>query len=264
MAGAMATCPNGNGFLRPLLRCSVLFYVTTLVAVAVKSASGVTGERETGTWDGVLGTPLEPTEIVRAKVLGAIARPRALLSLVLGPWLFGLALGALHPIGLLVAMTGLAVFLYFASALGTLFSLRSKTSGQALVRTLGVLLMLNLGTLVIGALLIGSCETSALFGNTILLLYYLPVETSFMNGILTHPLSVLLFLGILSTGVVAYAALVGMIPLPGTMRPAEFDRVSAADRPSSPWGGGVSRLRNDWLEAAAIPMIKSNVNPAGQ
>ncbi len=106
---------------------------------------------------------------------------------MLAPWLFGLALGALHPIGLLMAITGLAVFLYFASALGTLFSLRSKTSGQALARTLGVLLMVNLGTVVVGVLVVGSKEFGILFGNTALLLYYLPISTHFMQVIVAQP-----------------------------------------------------------------------------
>ena len=80
----------------------------------------------------------------------------------------------MHPIGLLLAITGLAVFLFFASALGTCFSLRSKTSGQALVRTLGVLLMLNLGTVLTGILLMSSKELGGFFGSTPILLYYLP------------------------------------------------------------------------------------------
>ncbi len=192
-------------FLNQLLVYSVMFYVAALVAVAVRSATGVTGEREAGTWDGVLNTPLEPAEIVRAKVLGALSPQCALLSLVLAPWLFGLALGALHPIGLLMAITGLAVFLYFASALGTLFSIRSKTSGQALARTLGVLLMVNLGTVVVGVLVVGSKEFGILFGNTALLLYYLPISTHFMQVIVAQPGKGWLFLGFLSAYVLAYA-----------------------------------------------------------
>ena len=162
LSGAVTPALPERDSSAQLLGYSVLFYIAALLAVAIKSATGVTGEREARTWDGVLATPLEPAEIVRAKVLGALARQRALLCLVLAPWLFGLALGALHPIGLLLAITGLAVFLYFASALGTLFSLRSKTSGRALVRTLGVLLMLNLGTVVVGVLLVGSREFGVL------------------------------------------------------------------------------------------------------
>jgi hypothetical protein len=196
-----------ENFLSHVLRYSVLFYVAALLVVAVKSATGVTSEREAGTWDAVLITALGPGEIVRAKVLGALTRGRLILSLVVAPWLFGLALGALHPIGLLMAITGLAVFLFFASALGTLFSLRSKTSGQALVRTLGVLLMLNLVPVLVAGYLMPSREFGGLFGSTAVVLYYLPLSNHMMEAIVTHPDKGTILLGVLSAPVAAYAAI---------------------------------------------------------
>ena len=218
-----------DNFLSQLQHYSVLFYVAALMAVAVTSATGVAGEREARTWDGLLNTPLEPAEIIRAKVLVAVTRQRALLALVLAPWLFGLALGAMHPIGLLLAITGLAVFLFFASALGTRFSLRSKTSGQALVRTLGVLLMLNLGTVLTGILLMSSKELGGFFGSTPILLYYLPFSNHVMQMIVNQPDKGALFLGFLSAYVAAYATLAWVLYRSATRR---FDMV--ADRPRSP------------------------------
>ena len=116
-------------------------------------------------------------------------------------------LGALHPIGLLLAVTGLAVFLYFASALGTLCSIRSKTSGRALIRTLGVLLVLNLGTVALGVLLMGSSELGGVLGSTAVLMYFLPVSTHLMEIILARPETGALFLGVLIAYLTAYAAL---------------------------------------------------------
>jgi ABC-type transport system involved in multi-copper enzyme maturation permease subunit len=193
-------------FLTHLNMYSALFYVVALVVVAVESATGVTDEKAAGTWDGLLGTALEPAEIVRAKFLGALVRQRAVLALVLAPWLFGMALWALHPVGLLLAMTGLAAFLSFASALGTWFSLRSKTSGRALARTLGVLLVLNLGTLLAGGLLMGSTEYAALLGNTPLLLSALPLSTLHITSFVINADKGALLLGLLSAYVTAYAA----------------------------------------------------------
>jgi ABC-type transport system involved in multi-copper enzyme maturation permease subunit len=195
-----------ESFLSLLLVYSVLFYVAALIAVAVRSATGVSGERETGTWGGLLVTPLEPAEIVRAKVLGALGSQRILVFLVLAPWLFGLALGALHPIGLLLAATGMAAFLYFAAALGTLLSFRSRSSGQALARTMGLLIMMNLGSVIVGRVLAGSSELGALFGSTALLLYYLPISTHFMQVILAQPGKGAMILGLLSAYISAYAA----------------------------------------------------------
>lgn len=193
------------GFLSLLNGYAILFYAVTLIAVAVDSATGVTGEKEAGTWDGLIGTTLEPAEIVRAKVLGALARQRTLLVFVLAPWLFGTAFGALHPIGLLLAMTGLTAFLTFASTLGTLFSLRSKSSGRALALTLGILLFLNLGTLFVSGLLMGSSQSAALLGNTPFLLNFLPISTLLMTTIVAQPGKGALLLGLLSAYVTAYA-----------------------------------------------------------
>ena len=215
------------GFMYGLATYSVIFYVVALVAVAVKSATGVTSEREARTWDGLLSTPLEPAEVVRAKVLGALVRRRALLLLVLIPWLIGLALGALYPVGLLLAVAGLAAFLWFASALGILFSLRSRNSRQALARTLGVLLVLNLGTLLPGVLLLGSSEAGILFGNTAVLLLFLPISTYHMRFFVVYSAwTELLFRGLLLGSVAAYAALAWDLSRAATRG---FD--AAVDRP---------------------------------
>ncbi len=216
-------------FLSHLQRFSALFYVASLVVVAVKSATGVTSEREAGTWDGVLCTTLEPAEIVRAKVLGALTRNRALLSLVLAPWIFGLALGALHPIGFLMAISGLAVFLFFASALGTLFSLRSKTSGRALGGTLAVLLAFNLVPAVLGSLMMRSFEFGGLCGSTAILLYMLPISNHLMAAIVARPDSGAMLLGVLCASTAAYGALGWFLCLAAIRK---FDRI--ADRPMAP------------------------------
>ena len=216
------------GVMSNLADYSVMLYVVALVAVAVQSATGVTSEREARTWDGLLGTPLEPAEVVRAKVLAAIIRRRAPLLLVLIPWLIGLALGALHPVGLLLAVAGLAAFLWFASALGILFSLRSRSSRQALVRTLGVLLVLNLGTLLAGKLWLGSIEAGILFGNTAVLLHFLPISTYHMHLLVLDSTwrHSLLIPGLLLGGVSGYTALAWILSRAATRG---FD--AAVDRP---------------------------------
>ena len=146
---------------------------------------------------------------------------------MLVPWLFGVALWALHPVGFLLAIAGLAAFLWFAAALGTLISLRSKTSGRALVRTLGVLLVLNLGTLLVGKLLLGSSEAGLLFGNTLWLLADLPISTGWMHWFLAHPNWNWLFFPVLvSVYVAIYAALAWIL---GRAATRGFD--AAADRP---------------------------------
>src|SRR5262249_9661244 len=50
-------------------------------------------------------------------------------------WGIGLATGSVHPLGVLAAAAGLAVFLRHGAALGVFFSMISPTSGQAIAAT---------------------------------------------------------------------------------------------------------------------------------
>jgi ABC-type transport system involved in multi-copper enzyme maturation permease subunit len=257
-----STGPRGNnGFMRMaffemhLAKFSVMFYAVALVAVIVESASGISREREARTWEGLLATPLEPAEIIRAKVLGAIFRQRVLVALVFGPWLVGLVLWALHPLGLLLATAGLAAFLWFAAAVGTLFSLRSETSVEALVKTLCVLLALNVGTLFAGRLLAGSNQASALFGNTFVLLSFLPFSTHELSRDFVRPIHIwreLLFVGFLLTYVAAYAALAWSR---SRVAIREFDRV--ADRPR------IARAARGWKPSFRLTLLRGGGHTTG-
>ncbi len=131
--------------------CSAVWvggYVVELYGAAVE---GVKRERERGTWLGLIATPLSGWEILRAKMLGPVlSRRRGALTLI-ALWTVGLMAGAVHPLGFLAAVTGLAVFAWFCSALGVSRSLREggmKRAGHPLalvvrlVAALGVTLLL--------------------------------------------------------------------------------------------------------------------------
>jgi ABC-type transport system involved in multi-copper enzyme maturation permease subunit len=249
-----STGPSGNdafmrmAFFRQFTYFSVMFYLVATIAIVVESATGISREREAGTWEGLLATPLEGGEIIRAKMVGAVFRQRALVALVFGPWLVGLVLWALHPLGLLLATAGLFAFLWFATAVGTQFSLWSTTSGPAVVKTLAVLLILNVGTLFAGRLLTGSSEVAALLGNTLLLLSILPVTTHEVS-VTFHPAHVwreLLFLGAQLTCVAAYAALAWSRSR-GAVR--EFD--AATDRPCA------RRATRGWSQPLRLPLSRA-------
>jgi ABC-type transport system involved in multi-copper enzyme maturation permease subunit len=122
-----------------------LYVALWLLAVAGASASAVTIERDQDTWDGLIATPLGGWEIIRAKAVGAIWGLRgfgALLSLF---WLVGLAAGAVHPLGMLLALLVVSVLTAFVVALGILASLTARTTGRALTITIATLLFLNVG-----------------------------------------------------------------------------------------------------------------------
>ena len=116
-----------------------------MLAAAGASASGVTVEGERNTWDSLISTPLTGWEIIRGKAVGAIWGLRGfggLLSLI---WLVGLAAGAVHPIGLVLALLVVSLLTWFVVALGTYASLTARTTSRALTITIASLLFLNVG-----------------------------------------------------------------------------------------------------------------------
>ena len=128
-----------------LYAISPLYIALWLLAVASASASVVTVEREQDTWDSLIATPLTGWEILRGKAVGVIWGLRGfggLLSLI---WLVGLAAGAVHPVGLLLALLVVSLLTWFVVALGTYTSLTARTTSRALTITIVSLLFLNVG-----------------------------------------------------------------------------------------------------------------------
>ena len=135
-----------------LRQCSAFWawaYVLELYGAAVE---GVKRERERGTWLGLIATPLSGWEILRAMMLGPVlSRLRGALTPI-ALWTVGLMAGAVHPLGFLAAVTGLAASAWFFSALGVSRSLREggmKRAGHPLalvvrrVAALGVILLVG-------------------------------------------------------------------------------------------------------------------------
>jgi ABC-type Na+ efflux pump permease subunit len=116
-----------------------------LLAVAGASASGVTFERERDTWDSLISTPLTGWEILRGKAVGAIWGLRGFGGLLSPIWLVGLAAGAIHPLGLLLALLVVSILTWFVVALGTSASLTARTTSRAMTITIASLLFLNVG-----------------------------------------------------------------------------------------------------------------------
>src|SRR5262249_46689843 len=107
-----------------LRRFSALFAMIYVLAINVGAVEGVKGERERDTWLGLIATPLTGWEILRAKMLGPVLRGLGGALTLIGLWTVGLMAGAVHPLGFLAAVTGLAMSAWFYSALGVSGSLR--------------------------------------------------------------------------------------------------------------------------------------------
>jgi hypothetical protein len=92
-------------------------------------------------------TPLDGREILRAKMIGPIWGFKPVAYLLLALWSAGMVLGSIHPLGVLFIAIEFAAFTWFATTLGTFFSLRAKNSMRSLATTMATLIFLNGGYL---------------------------------------------------------------------------------------------------------------------
>ncbi len=116
-----------------------------LVAVAVRAAGRVTGERDKQTLDGLLLSPLQSYDILFAKWLGSLLSIRwgfVWLGLI---WAVGLASGALHVGGLILTLIAFLVYASTLAGLGLWFSTACRTTLRATMWTLGVTALLSGG-----------------------------------------------------------------------------------------------------------------------
>jgi len=111
---------------------SVALAVVALLPVGAAAATCLTGEREQETWTSLATTLLTPSEIVRAKQLGAVWSARWIGLALLVLWGAGLLLGAVHPLGVLAAAAIAAITAWLTAAVGVMASARAKNSTRAL------------------------------------------------------------------------------------------------------------------------------------
>jgi hypothetical protein len=110
--------------LNIVLRQLTGMYSLGFVFVALSAAfESVKGERRRDTWLGLIATPLTGREILRGKTQGSLWKARDGAIMMIGLWTIGLLAGAIHPIGLLAAISFLVASGAFFPALGLLMAL---------------------------------------------------------------------------------------------------------------------------------------------
>jgi ABC-type transport system involved in multi-copper enzyme maturation permease subunit len=114
---------------------SVALALIAILPIAAAAATSLTGEREQDTWVSLATTLLTPSEIIRAKQLGAIWSARWIGLALAVIWAGGLLLGALAPLAVLAAATITAVDAWLAAAVGVFASSRAKNSIRSLAIT---------------------------------------------------------------------------------------------------------------------------------
>jgi ABC-type Na+ efflux pump permease subunit len=137
--------PGSFELNRILRRAATYLFCVWSVLLAIDAGSSIGREREGDTWVSLTATPLSGLEILVGKLAGSIWATRHLAYAIAGVWVFGLVLGAFHPVGLLVAaveMVGLAALVL---ALGTSASLQARTTMRGIGLAVGLLFFLALG-----------------------------------------------------------------------------------------------------------------------
>jgi len=119
-------------------------YIAGILSVAGAAAASITSEHEEDTWVSLTSTDLSGREILLAKLYGALWRPRMIVVAMLLMAFLGAISGSIHPLGLPALGLSLAVFGWFAAALGLWISLQLRSTWRAQFLTTSSLLLANL------------------------------------------------------------------------------------------------------------------------
>lgn len=129
-----------------------------LVGVAVRASSSISGERDRGTLEGLLTSPLQSHDILFAKWLGSLLGVRRAwfwLGLV---WGIGLLTGGLHPAALMLTFVAWLVYASCLAGVGLWFSITCRTTLRATLYTLAVTFGVSLGHWLIWLVLLPFCS----------------------------------------------------------------------------------------------------------
>jgi len=110
-------------------------------AVGIRAAAGIAAEKEQGTWNALMMTPLGGGQIVRAKMVESFYSLRWFLAATLIVWVLGALLEAVDFYGFTTLATRTAVYVGFMSAVGVWSSLFATTSGRAITLALAIWLV---------------------------------------------------------------------------------------------------------------------------
>jgi len=127
-----------ESFIGAVLSVGTVAGCLLVLVLLVRAASVITSEKESGSWDVLLSTPLSPGEIVGGKVFGSMASLWPALLLMALIWSFALLVDP--PIGLAVAFILLTLLCvsFFAAVLGVTVSLRCGSTLWAMGLSAGI------------------------------------------------------------------------------------------------------------------------------
>jgi hypothetical protein len=114
-----------------------------ILAIAAVAAAAITSEHEEDTWVSLTSTDLTGREIVFAKLRGALKRGHRLAAVIIVLALAGVVAGSIQILSLPALIVALAVYGWFAAALGVWISLQLRSAWRAQFLTIASLFLLN-------------------------------------------------------------------------------------------------------------------------
>lgn len=128
--------PSSRDYLWVPITVTTLVGAGGLLLVAARAATAITSEKERDTWDSLLSTPLEPSAIVAAKVLGSIYAIRGVFLLLGFVWILTLLIEPGFLVAEFFTLATLLLLCFTVSAMGVLYSLRCRNSLRAMAATI--------------------------------------------------------------------------------------------------------------------------------
>jgi hypothetical protein len=132
------------------------FFIVWLVewSVGLRAAVAISSERERGTWEAILTSPLDGREIVRAKLRGSLHALRWLFAALLLAWTVAVLCGAISRFDYISAVISTAILGAFMAAVGVRTSLTAPTATRAMATTIGIWLGSKVVIVVLAQILI--------------------------------------------------------------------------------------------------------------
>ena len=124
-------------------------------AIGLRAAVVIASERERGTWDAILTSPLESRDIINAKLWGSLYALRWLIVAALLNWTVAWALGVIGALQYFDWVLGMLVGGTFMAVAGLRSSLASATATKAMAVTMGIWLLAQVAGRMIAGLLVG-------------------------------------------------------------------------------------------------------------
>ncbi|WP_169976117.1 ABC transporter permease [Tautonia rosea] len=142
-------------FQRAIVDTASWFSLFLAWAVGLRAAVAIASERERGTWDALLTSPLEGPEIVAGKLIGSLHSLRWLILAMLLAWSLALGIGAMEPSEYIIQLASTIVMMTFMAAVGVRVSLGASSVTTAMALTIGAWLAAWAGLALLTLLAVG-------------------------------------------------------------------------------------------------------------